>query len=175
MYVCFICSDRFINVDVLCVHYKYNHHLKSADRYNCAQSSCPQTFTSLRSLKAHLKSLHLTETTTLSNEQKPLQIQHKHDPKPLSARTQDESKPKIMDAAEFRRTMDQHALSFVLQLSSKSHLTNAQIEDIMRIFASTIGTAYAMSYLNQYYHKLMKNRSITCLKYLKIVLIHSTT
>ncbi|KAF0717400.1 Uncharacterized protein FWK35_00025683 [Aphis craccivora] len=65
--ICFICKQKFSELQALVVHYKCIHLLKSSSTYQCTEQQCIQLFPNLSSFKKHLARKHSITSHKSSN------------------------------------------------------------------------------------------------------------
>lgn len=64
---CFLCKKKFTSVNVLILHLKKIHALKSNSIYRCWETSCQQIFSNLGSFKKHILRKHVNQTCSDAN------------------------------------------------------------------------------------------------------------
>ena len=139
MLICYLCANHFVSIEVLVVHYKYQHRLKSYDHYKCGQNDCPQTFTNLQALTVHLRNHNISneKRTTITNI-------------PLSHNNVEIDKIEI-NVVEIRKEIENNTLQLLSKLISLTNLTNKQIQDIVGEFSVTF--SFAISTLKKKFYQ----------------------
>lgn len=57
-FICFVCKNHFVTVDLLTEHYYCQHNLKPTSTMYCAQGDCTRYYPSTNSLKRHFQHSH---------------------------------------------------------------------------------------------------------------------
>lgn len=167
MYICYICGDNFLNIDVLLAHFSSYHLLSSTDRLVCHQNNCFQIFFSRSAFKKHLK-FHVHDTppiehvessshfeipstrasiessSSVSLENAPTNIDHEpHITEPLS--DYNETPQITFNVTGFKQKAQKNVETFVTKLYSKPNLTTSVIESILSDFTDIISNSLVQS------------------------------
>lgn len=145
MYFCFKCDESFGTINILLVHLKYSHMLNSESLviYKCMQSKCPQSFSNLKSFTYHLKNSHADVSKDTGNDNLKNQFNAQRSVPNISKVVEFEKIEKI-SISQAKKNIYRESLLFVTKLNSYSHMTNAQIEQILNDITENLHNIFDM-------------------------------